>query len=114
MRSSRNSVSAHACTCSNAAANRLASTGRPATWMRSVGSARCGDVNSPVRYPAARSPDSIIAQVEPLPLVPATCTIRQACCGLPSDSSRTPIRSSPSLAVLTSLPSAYKNRTESG
>src|ERR1044071_6610286 len=44
--------------------------------MRSVGSARCGEVNRPVRRPAARNPDSIIAQVEPLPLVPATWTER--------------------------------------
>ena len=50
--------------------------------MRSVGSTRCGDVNRPVRRPAARRPDSIMAQVEPLPLVPATWTKRQACCGM--------------------------------
>ena len=45
--------------------------------MRSVGSARCGEVNRPVRRPSARRADSIMAQTEPLPLVPATCTKRQ-------------------------------------
>ena len=58
--------------------NRAAEMGWPPMRMRSVGSARCGEVNRPVRWPAARSADSIMAQVEPLPLVPATCTKRQA------------------------------------
>ena len=43
--------------------------------MRSVGSTRWGEVNRPVRTPAARKPAAIMAQVEPLPLVPAMWTI---------------------------------------
>ena len=46
--------------------------------MRSVGSIKWGDVNRPVRTPAACNPAAIIAQVEPLPLVPATWTTRYA------------------------------------
>ena len=82
--------------------------------MRSVGSDRCGDVYSPVRSPAARSPDSIIAHVDPFPLVPATCTNLQARSGLPNAPARAEIVSNPNLALLTSLPREYRYRTESG
>ena len=58
-----------------------------------------------MRVPAARNPASIIAHVDPLPLVPATCTQRQAQCGLPRAWSKAVMRSSLLLAVSTSLPS---------
>src|SRR5205814_4261209 len=46
----------------------------PFTRIRSRNVTRCGEVNRPVRYPCARKIESIIAQTEPLPLVPATWT----------------------------------------
>ena len=100
------SRSAAAWTRSNAAANSPAVTGSPATRMRSVGSARCGDTNRPVRTPAMRSERSIMAHVEPLPLVPATCTKRLVACGCPSAASSVRILSRPNLMVLNSLPRA--------
>ena len=42
--------------------------------MRSLMRSKCGDVYSPVRKPAARRIESSIAEVEPFPFVPATCT----------------------------------------
>ena len=38
--------------------------------IRSVTLVTCGEVNRPVRSPSARSSDSIMAAVLPLPLVP--------------------------------------------
>jgi len=66
------SLMAVVCTSSKARAKSANGTGRPRMRMRSTGSARCGDVYSPVSTPASRSVRSIIAQVEPFPLVPAT------------------------------------------
>ena len=51
--------------------------------MRSRKSFRWGDVNRPVRYPAADSAEAIRCDTEPLPLVPATCTLRKRRCGTP-------------------------------
>ena len=59
----------------------------------------------PVRNPAARKPDSIMADVDPFPLVPATCTMRGSLSGCPSASRTVVMRSRPYFAVLTSLPS---------
>ena len=52
--------------------------------MRSLMRTRCGEVYRPVRRPAARRMLASIAAVEPLPLVPATCTERKARSGCPS------------------------------
>jgi hypothetical protein len=49
----------------------------------------------PVRSPAVRSTASVIAAVDPLPLVPAICTARNRRCGLPSLSSASRMRPSP-------------------
>ena len=61
---------------------------------RSRRSIRCGEVYSPVVYPQARSIEASIAQVEPLPLVPATCTVCTSRCGSPRIASSACIRSS--------------------
>src|SRR5439155_21158564 len=44
----------------------------PFTRIRSRKVTRCGEVKRPVRYFWARQIESIIAQTDPLPLVPAT------------------------------------------
>ena len=67
--------------------------------MRSRKSSTKGEVYSPVRYPAASSIDAIIAQVEPFPLVPATCTILSRSCGSPSSPMRVSMRPSVGLAL---------------
>ena len=69
----------------------------PSTRMRSRKSFRWGDVNRPVRYPAADSAEAIRCDTEPLPLVPATCTLRKRRCGTPEASSSATMRSSPAL-----------------
>src|ERR1039458_10097644 len=56
-----------ACTRSKAPAKRSTDTGAPSMRIRSVGSARCGEVKRPVRRPAARRADSNMAQTDPLP-----------------------------------------------
>ena len=53
----------------------------PLTWIRSRKSMRCGEVKSPQRWPQARAMRSIIAQVLPLPLVPATWMTFTPCAG---------------------------------
>ena len=52
--------------------------------IRSLTAVTCGLVKRPVRRPVARSSDSIIAEVLPLPLVPVTWMTRKACWGSPS------------------------------
>ena len=52
--------------------SRHHSIGRPLIWIRSLKRTRCGEVKSPVLIPAARHMESIIAQTDPLPFVPAT------------------------------------------
>src|SRR5689334_24798821 len=54
-----------------------------------------------------------MAHVDPFPLVPATCTKRQARCGLPNAPNSLVIRSRSNLDVGISLPSEYKKRTAS-
>jgi hypothetical protein len=54
------------------ASNRSSLIGAPSMVIRSVTLITCGEVNRPVRSPSARSSDSIIAAVLPLPLVPVT------------------------------------------
>ena len=49
----------------------------PSMRMRSVKRSRCGDVYSPDAPPAGAQRRRTIAAVEPLPLVPATCTTAQ-------------------------------------
>ncbi len=71
---------------------------RPFTWMRSRKSIKCGEVNNPLRRPQARAMLSIIAQVLPLPLVPATWITCVPCGGNARYSfSRCRAPSSPSL-----------------
>ena len=53
-------------------ANWSDDSGRPLSWIRSHTLTRCGDVYSPVRRPCSRSSRSAMADVEPLPLEPAT------------------------------------------
>ncbi len=60
--------------------------------IRSVTLVTCGEVNRPVRSPSARSNDSIIAAVLPLPLVPLMWITGYACCGSPSSSVRARMR----------------------
>ena len=43
---------------------------------------RCGEVYRPARSPAARRMLASMAAVEPLPLVPATCTERKGAFGI--------------------------------
>ncbi len=65
----------------------------PSICMRSRMSTRCGLVYNPVLYPVAWSMAAIIAQVLPLPLVPATWIERNCSWGLPSFLSRVRMRS---------------------
>ena len=58
----------------NAAANSWSEISLPSRRMRSLMRSRCGEVYRPVRRPAARKIESSIADVEPFPFVPATCT----------------------------------------
>ena len=44
----------------------------------------CGDVYRPVRRPELVSMQASIVAVEPLPFVPAMCTLLNCLCGLPS------------------------------
>src|SRR5437660_397317 len=80
----------------SSAAARSSETGSPATRIRSQKWKRCGEVYSPVRSPAARRAASAKAQVDPFPLLPATCSTGQASCGSPSSESAWRIRSRPS------------------
>ena len=69
-------------------------TGTPSTCTRSSTRSRWGEVNSPTRWPAARSTAAAIAAVDPLPLVPVTWTTRYRRWGSPSRARRARIRSS--------------------
>ena len=62
--------------------------------IRSSTRSRWGEVNSPVRYPAADSTAAMAAEVEPLPFVPATWTAGRPRCGLPSRASNRLMRPS--------------------
>ena len=55
--------------------------------IRSVKLCRCGCVYRPTRRPAALAIEAIIAEVDPLPLLPATCANRTSRCGLPRNCS---------------------------
>ena len=57
---------------SNIATNRSCEIGTPSTVKRSVMVCRCGEMNIPVRMPHAERAAAIMAQVLPLPLLPAT------------------------------------------
>ena len=92
--------SAAARTRSVTAANRWPDTGRPLIWNRSRKLWRWGEIYSPVRYPAARRMDSSMAQVLPLPLLPATWTNFSPFWGSPSLESSVRVRSSPSRVAL--------------
>ena len=85
-------------TSATASAKASSSIGAPAISMRSLKRVRCGELRNPVLRPAARRPAAIIAAVEPLPLVPATCTIRKDRSGRPSRSVNALIRAKPKLA----------------
>ena len=45
------------------------------TLIRSLKDTRCGEVYKPTLYPAVFSIEATKAHVDPLPLVPATCTL---------------------------------------
>ena len=49
--------------------------GLPSMRMRSVGLTKCGEVYSPVRRPWAAHREARKEAVDPLPLVPSTCTV---------------------------------------
>jgi hypothetical protein len=66
---------------SSIAAHVSSGISRPETLMRSRKSIRCGEVKSPLRCPQDRAMLSIIAQVLPLPLVPATWITFTPCAG---------------------------------
>ena len=74
------------------ASKRSSLIGTPSMVIRSFTLVTCGEVNRPVRRPSARSSDSIIAAVLPLPLVPVRWITGYACCGSPSSSVRARIR----------------------
>ena len=74
--------------------------------MRCSIRSRCGDVNRPVRYPAADNAAAIMADVEPLPFVPATWMTGILRSGEPIASSSWRIRSSPIRGVIGHLPPA--------
>ena len=72
----------------------------PATRMRSLNRTRWGEVKTWTLLPSASMAARRKAQVEPLPLVPATWkTGGSARCGSPSRSSRRVIRSSPNMSA---------------
>ena len=73
-------------------------------------STRWGDVYSPVRQPAAWKIAASIAQTEPLPLVPATWTIRNERSGLPIAESSASIRSRPGVMPAISPPRRPRSR----
>lgn len=89
-------ASAASRTRSAAAANTASDTGAPSIWNRSWNAWRWGDTYSPTRYPAARRTEDSIAQMLPLPLLPATWTNFSFFCGFPTRSSSSQVRSSPS------------------
>ena len=65
------------------ATSSSAEHGWPSTANRSSIRSKCGELNRPVRKPAAVSIAAIMAEVEPLPLVPATWTIFMPASGWP-------------------------------
>ena len=71
-------------TSSHRATNASWLMGSPSIWIRSRTVVRCGDVNSPVRRPCARTSDSAMRAVDVLPLVPVMWMTRNAFCGSPS------------------------------
>ena len=90
----------------NPSATAWRDTGSPSTRMRSRKLTRCGEVNKPLRLPAARLTASTIAHTEPLPLVPATWT-KRALWEIPSRPSACSSRwifSSPSLIPVNCVP----------
>ena len=90
-------------TFSTAWAKSSAEISAPSICTLSLKVWRCGEVNSPIRYPAFRSTDDIIAAVLPFPFVPATCTI-------PSPDSGEPKRRSSSLTLSRStFPGEYNS-----
>ena len=72
-------------------------SGLPSRTIRSSTETRCGEVNRPTRRPCARSTESRIATVEPLPFVPATTTAGIRRCGFPRRSARWRMFRSPTL-----------------
>src|SRR3990172_11259602 len=79
---------------------------------RSLYRSRCGEVYSPTLYPAASRTDSSMAQVDPLPLVPATVMMVAS-----SSSARRRFtavtRSSPSSMLVGWMRSMYASHSES-
>src|ERR1700730_13390463 len=67
---------------------------------------RCGDVYRAERWPAARRAASTIAVTDPLPLVPAMCTDRNARSGCPSAATIALMLSSPNLMPNCSRPNS--------
>lgn len=61
----------------NEAAKSSSEMSWPLTRIRSLGLTRCGDVKSPVRFPAAPKRRSKYPQVDPFPLEPATWMTRR-------------------------------------
>ena len=83
-----------------ASASCASSISRPARRMRSLKRTRCGLVKTCAESPAASIAARRKAQVDPLPLVPATWnTGGSARSGWPSRSSSAAIRSSPSVSA---------------
>ena len=67
----------------------------PCTFDAPVIFVMCGDVKSPVLYPAFSNIEAVILLTEPFPFVPATCTYLRLFCGFPISSRSLVIRSSP-------------------
>ena len=85
-------ISTYGAISSQVASKRSSLIGAPSMVIRSVTLDTCGEVKRPVRRPSARSSDSIIAAVLPLPLVPVRWITGYARCGSPSSSVRAWIR----------------------
>jgi hypothetical protein len=87
-------------TASNAAIRRAPSiswgTASVTTCTRSVSEMRCGEVYRPTRRPRRDNSAARNADVEPLPLLPATCTAAKLRSGWPSAASTGESRSRPS------------------
>ena len=88
----RSARSAAASTSRARAANAAAPGSAPSTVNRSSTRYRCGEVNRPVRIPAAVSAAAVKWAVDPFPFVPAIWRAGTARCGSPSSAStaRTP------------------------
>ena len=79
------------------AASVSSGMGCPSTCIRSLNRSINGEMYSPTRYPAARRMDAIMADVLPLPLVPATWTNRSDRSGWPSRRSSSCVRERPGM-----------------